>query len=215
MTAEINNGKVSGLNLYLDWLAEKGKVKASAISPLKNAVKAMFATVDKDDWLNTEVDKVDLNDYMQRFKNLSAGTYTAGSYTVYQSRINRAINWYKNFLANPGWAPTMRHQESSNADTRKTSVKKAKLSQKSYGGIEEGEVINDGSMVAHMDGMQNALSTGLQQNDTANLLSYPFPLSDGSVATLNLPRRITTMDAKRLGAFISTLVMDGQDDENK
>ncbi len=212
MTIEINNGKVSGLNLYLDWLAEKGKVKASAISPLKNAVKAMFSTVDKEDWLDTEVANVDLNDYMQRFKNLSAGIYTAGSYAVYQSRINRAISWYKNFLKTPGWAPAIKSAEASSKEAKKAAPK-TKPNQKTYTGIEEGEIVNSASTM-QVGGMHNALTSGLQQND-ADLLIYPFPLSDGTVATLNLPRNISTADAKRLGAFIGTLVMDGQDDENK
>lgn len=44
--------------------------------------------------------------------------------------------------------------------------------------------------------------------DASRLVTYPFPLSDGSRAYLQLPADLTPDEASRLSAFIDSLVME-------
>jgi hypothetical protein len=41
-----------------------------------------------------------------------------------------------------------------------------------------------------------------------NLWAYPFPLSDGTIAVIQLPPDLARRDAERLKAFIDALVDD-------
>lgn len=41
------------------------------------------------------------------------------------------------------------------------------------------------------------------------LISFPFPLSDGTLVTLNLPSSLSGNDARRLSQFLETLVITG------
>lgn len=44
--------------------------------------------------------------------------------------------------------------------------------------------------------------------DRQEFIEYEFPLADGSVATLYLPKRLEGEDAERLAAYIKALVLD-------
>src|ERR1035437_9311303 len=101
----MNNGKSKNVIEYLDNLVDKGKVTPGAVVPLKTAFVKVLSAVDKESWGDTSVEAIDVDDYILRFANLTAGTYTPQSISVYKSRVNRALGWYKNFLATPGWAP--------------------------------------------------------------------------------------------------------------
>jgi len=50
--------------------------------------------------------------------------------------------------------------------------------------------------------------TNLTHIEVDGMIHYPFPLSNGQVATMLIPREITAEDADRLGEFIQALVKD-------
>lgn len=43
----------------------------------------------------------------------------------------------------------------------------------------------------------------------SEMIEYPFPLSDGSLTTLRLPKQLSQADAERLHMFIGSLAVDG------
>lgn len=188
MSNTVGNRKISGLNAYLDSLVEKGRAKSSVVIPLKTAVHQIFETVERDNWENIDVAEIDLDDYMTRFKNLALDRYNEQSYTSYKARANRALTWYNNFLQNPGWTPQIRKSSNSNkAHVNHPSVAKSKAKPTTQVAIAE-----------------HSAKTLSASND---LISFPFPLSNGSLASLYLPKRLSKGDADRIAQFISSLVI--------
>ena len=56
-------------------------------------------------WEPTEVRSVDVDDYLDRFGNMTIGQYSTESLKTYKSRFQKALGWYGNFLSEPGWTP--------------------------------------------------------------------------------------------------------------
>src|ERR1700738_715393 len=120
MTDHIGSGTAQGVIDYLDSLVEKGRSRPSVINPLKTAVtKVLQATESEESWGAIDVTSLDISDVISRFKNKTLSQYTAASYDAYQSRMVRAIGWYKNFLANPGWVPTQNAARSTSPSDAK------------------------------------------------------------------------------------------------
>jgi len=181
MSNRIGDKNLGGLMDYMDSLVAKGRVKSSAIIPLKTAVRQIFETVEKDNWENIAIETIDIDDYMERFKNIALDRYNIDSYNTYRGRANKALNWYKNFLQDPGWIPSVR--KNSVSANKKTGV------------LENAQKITSGSIVPNN-----------------NLINYTFPMSDGTLSTLSLPKFITQEDSDRLAKFISMLVIGGKND---
>lgn len=188
MPEVVGNRKISGLNAYLDSLVEKGRVKSSVVVPLKTAVHQIFETVEKDNWENIDVAEIDLDDYMIRFRNLALDRYNEQSYISYKARANRALIWYNNFLQNPGWIPQTRKTSTSNKAQANQSLAKKD---------------NRKADISVASAEQTPKNLPVINND---LISFPFPLSNGVLASLYLPKRLSREDAERLSQFISSLV---------
>lgn len=203
MSDTIGNGKISGLIAYLDNLSAKGKVKTSAITPLKSATRAVFSVVEGEHWEDIDTRSINLDDYINRFKNLTIGKYDSASYNAYRARIARVLDWYGHFLQDPGWAPLVKDRK-RNDKIQKISAHNQKLAQNTES-IPEGEVVSL-SRAATIEQPHNDIA----QSVTAKLISFPFPLSDGVIATLYLPQNLNLRDSERLQAFIKTLVI-GED----
>jgi len=107
MTKNIGSGTAQGLVEYLDNIVTKGKATSGAIVPLKTAFTKVMEAVDGGEWPQTQVDSINVEDYVNRFANLTRGAYTEASIVAYKSRMNRVINWYKKFMAQPGWMPVI------------------------------------------------------------------------------------------------------------
>lgn len=188
MSETVGNRKISGLNAYLDSLVKKGRAKSSVVVPLKTAVHQIFKTVEEDNWENIDVAEIDLDDYIIRFKNLALDRYSEQSYNAYKARANRALTWYNNFLQNPGWTPQIRKSPTSGkTQTNQPSAKKS----------------NTKSTMPITDA-EHTPKTSPTNND---LISFPFPLSNGSLASLYLPKQLPEEDAERLSQFIASLVI--------
>lgn len=198
MSENIGNGKISGLIAYLENLSAKGKVRSSAVTPLKSAIKAVFSVVDGEDWDNTDTRNIDLDDYLNRFKNLTMGKYDSSSYSTYRARISRALDWYGRFLQDPGWAPIVKERTK---DKKKTKpIVSSTIPIQDTDSISEAEVISG----PQTERLINANSCGM----SSKLISFPFPMSNGIISTLYLPQNISQKDADRLQKFIQTLVVD-------
>lgn len=194
----IGSGKAGGLVAYLDMLVEKGRVPAPTISNLKTAFKAVMTTVDGDNWTDTDIREMDLNDYILRFQNKTPGKYNEASYNTYRTRVGRCIEWYLHFLQTPGWSPAIKQ-------TRAKKPLKAKPTKNCAGGGKDLAEISEGEIVGAEGG--EVMSTMQNQPATAKLMGYPFPLEDGTIATLYLPPAISENDSERLQAFIKTLLI--------
>lgn len=195
MTDQIGTGTAQGVIEYLDSLVAKGRSRDGVVSPLKTALtKVLEKTEGEDKWTQVDVTNIDLDDTMLRFKNFTLGTYTEASYRAYHLRIQRAITWYKKFLENPGWAPqrqTKQSAEQKSSSTRRTSISS----------ISNNAVVEDTNEAVKVSAENNT-------NTDINMIVYPFPLTDGNIARLYLPKKVSKVDATRLSSFINALILD-------
>jgi hypothetical protein len=213
--SNIGKGTAEGALAYLDRIIEKGRGTPGAINPLKIAFEKVVSEVDGSSWKDTVVDEIDLEDYIARFGNLTRGKYTDKTLSVYKSRVNRVIGWYSKFMSKetPGYFPMLSTRKTADQQVGKRTADR-KSSKANYGinTITEAEVID------------RVMQTGLSQNhqllnaptptwlqDSNGLIAFPFPLADGTVASLNLPKNLTIQDAKRMVAYINSLVLEGNE----
>ncbi len=200
----MGNGTAKGTIDYLQNLEAKGKASAGAIAPLKIAVSKVLQIVDGDDWENTNVRGIDVDDYMSRFANLTMGKYTSESLSAYKSRLTRALSWYLQFLEKPGWTPDV----SRRTATKKPAQKKTTLQTK----VSEPNSATSPS--------QQPSSTYDQPIDNsfgkiAGRIMYPYPLSDGQLIHISLPVHLSRADARRIGAFIESIAIDDPGDTHE
>jgi hypothetical protein len=186
----MGNGKANNVIEYLDNLQEKGKASQGAITPLKIAFTKVLQTVDGDKWEDTEVNSIDLDDYMARFSNLTMGKYSTESLTAYKSRVNRVLGWYTNFLDKPGWAPNLQQR----TRTPKTE-KKSKPAPPALGQTPQPPQ----SQAPH--------SMPEVANSPGRVL-YPYPLLDGQLIHISLPIRLSKTDAQRIAAFVESIAVE-------
>lgn len=191
----MGDGKSKNVIEYLDNIVEKGKATKGAIDPLKVAFVKVVQTIDGDTWEDTDVRAIDVEDYMARFANLTMGKYASDSLTVYKSRVNKVVNWYIQFLDKPGWTPDIQRRtrgaKSGNNLTSKHSSSKI---------IRVASAVNETSPQS-MPSVANA----------QNRVLYPYPLSDGQLIHISLPIRLSSADAKRIGAFVESIAVDDPD----
>lgn len=151
-----------------------------------------------DNWEETSVKSIDVEDYMARFANLTIGKYSSDSLTVYKSRINKVVGWYTQFLDKPGWTPDVQrrnHPPKTVEKPKSNSVQTATPTQSS-------------SQHAHPQSMPQIA------NDPGRVL-YPYPLIDGQLIHISLPVKLSKDDARRIAAFIESIAIDSSTQEAK
>jgi hypothetical protein len=190
MESQIGSGTAKGLAEFLDQLVEKGRATSGSVTPLKTAVKQVLSAVDGANWQTTDVRSIDVSDYLVRFGNKTMGKYNADSLRTYKSRVNKAVNWYKHFLSQPGWIPPRPTQPQS---SKPKPLDRADNSQQEADNEQERRVEP-----------QRELPDKIQ----SDLIAYPFPLRPGKIVSLYLPLDLTFTEAKRLGKYLESLSMD-------
>jgi hypothetical protein len=183
---QINSGTAEGLLAYLDYLTDKGYASSAAVSPLRSAVRQIMSTVAGDDYGNVDMRTLDVVDYLDRFDTLARGDYKAESLQSYRSRFRRALDYYEIFLTE-GRPPSLRK-----SPTRRSPTESSKTKRKTTSAGGGPQPVPPAPAVA------------------PDLMDYPFPLREGGVAHLRLPKRLDRDDAERLAVFIRALVFDRQ-----
>jgi len=190
MTDHIGSGTAKGVIDYLDSLVEKGRSRPGVVNPLKTAVTKVLQTTEGEaSWGAVDVTALEVSDVISRFKNKTLSQYTAASYDAYQSRMVRAIGWYKNFLANPGWVPT---QNASRSSASQDIKKQANASEQRK------------APTATKGGL-SVIQQGPQEIDS---IPYPFPLENGKLARFYVPTGMTKSDVDRIAGFLNALVIE-------
>ena len=189
--SDINSGTTRGLISYLSMIIEKGRATEGAIKPLSTAVKKITQAVDGDDWEQTDVRSIDSNDYVQRFANITAGQYTNRSISTYQSRMVRAIEWYKKFLDDPGWMPAVDRRQRSKSNK-----------------INRDDNTNSNEPKSNAQKAVDALSA----KSVNGTIGATIPLNNGKQAKLILPEDfITRKDAERIKRMIDVYTLEQEE----
>ena len=132
-----------------------------------------------EDWESVDIRELDVEGTLVRFQNLKKKDFKPTVLDTYKSRFRRAIASYLAYLEDPaGWKP-------------RTLDRPA--------GPDKG---NSG------DRTVEAARATRHEMPQAGLVEYPFPLRDGQIARLVLPRDLKIAEVKRLSAFMSTLAID-------
>jgi hypothetical protein len=179
----INTTTIGGTQMFCDWLIQKGYASQSQANPWKGALKQVFSTVDGEEYESVDWSNLDLDEYLDRFQKLSAGQYKIESVVAYGRRVRNALDAHRQFLetGKPPVARTVRKREKpAEAKSNETETPVVSIT-------------------------KNQPQPG-QVQQHADMVVFPYPLDDGQLASLTLPRRLTDADATRLATFIRTLV---------
>lgn len=195
MSEQIGSGTAQGVIDYLDSLVDKGRSRSGVVNPLKTAItKVLEVTEGEKNWVATDVTNLDIEDVMVRFKNKTLSKYTEASYDAYQSRITRVIGWYKKFLANPGWVP----KENARISKAENGNNSKKAKPRSGATTDTGDATHeDDSQTRHVQ----------QEAPKLDVIAYPFPLANGEIARVYMPKGVTKADVQRLAVFLDALVI--------
>jgi hypothetical protein len=180
MSNDINSRTIGGTMTYLDWVVEKGYGTPAQITPWKGALKQVFDTVEGEDYASFDWTEVDLNDYLDRFQRIAGGNYKTESIAAYGRRVHNALESHKHYL------------ETGRAPASKPRAPRRKA--------EPSVAATNGNNVTPISAASSAGST------QPGMVTFPYPLDDGQLATLILPRRLSSGDATRMATLIRTLV---------
>ena len=104
----IANGKASGLIDYLNYLIEQNLISESIGYNVRLSVKTVFEVVEESAQCgDIDIKSINVESCIAKFNNQTKGKYTDRSNRIYISNFKRAIKWYKQFLSDPSWNPTV------------------------------------------------------------------------------------------------------------
>jgi hypothetical protein len=125
-----------------------------------------------------DVRTLDVDETLRRFKNLRGKDLKPDSIAAYDQRFRFAIKSFLDYIDDPAAWKPNTRAPERNARS------KAKAADASGSGFSPTTAADAGG------------------------ISYPFPLRDGFVAQLMLPKDLKTADIKRIATFMNTLVVE-------
>jgi hypothetical protein len=185
----------AGLVAFLDYAIEKGYLKVATGRAMKTAVKEVLsATEGAGSWESVDLTSLDEDDVLRRFETLRAMKFSAGSLYTYKGRYARAVAMFEEFRSSPAtWSPSMK-QRTRSKGTGASQV--GASSPLATGAATSTPSAEPGATAAPHAGHGSAIIT------------YPFPLRQGVLASLDLPPDLTPREARRLAAFIESLAIE-------
>lgn len=133
-----------------------------------------------DNWESIDIQSLDVEGTLARFQNLKHKKFLPTVLNTYKNRFRQAVTLYLQYVEDPaGWKP-------------RTVERTAPTSDRTNGGDQRPEGVR----------------TTMQKIPQASLVEYPFPLREGQITRLFLPRDLKSSEVKRLSAFMSTLIVD-------
>jgi hypothetical protein len=100
----INTGTAGGLLAFCDYLLEQDHASCGVVHPWKYAVKQVFTRVAGDDFEGIDVQKLDVDEYMQRFASTARDPQEPDRLYAYHERFPKAVQAYRGYLSDPtGW----------------------------------------------------------------------------------------------------------------
>jgi hypothetical protein len=166
---------------HWSWAADKGVMNRNTAAGLRSACAGVLE-VAGDDWEQTDVTTMDVEDTLIRFQNLKKKDYRPQVLEIYKQRFRKAVASYLEYLKNPGgWKP--------GAQEKPTAAQR-----------------ND--RAARRQPATAPVGTGVALSHAGpGEVEYPFPLRPGVMARLILPSNLTQQDVSRLTAFMTMLVV--------
>jgi hypothetical protein len=162
------------------WAAEKGVMNKNTAGGTRAAVVQVLSVLEN--WETVDVKTLDVEDTLVRFQNLKKKDFKPAVLETYKRRFRQAVNSYLAYLEDPGgWKPRTLDRPVADRDD--------------------------------VDGARapaGASRVNRHEAPQTGIVEYPFPLRDGQMIRLYLPRDLRVAEVKRLTAFMSTLTVDAE-----
>jgi hypothetical protein len=133
-----------------------------------------------EDWESVDIKTLNVDDALRKFQNLKAKEFKPQVLETYKRRFRLSVSSYLSYLQDPG-------------SWKGTTIERAPRQEKNSRTGEPEAVVKTGGSIP-----------------TSGLVDYPFPLRDGQIIRLVLPRDLKKAEVKRLSAFMSTLAVDSE-----
>lgn len=188
----------AGLVAFLDFAMQKGYVKVATGQALKTAVKEVLSATEGEGWESVDLSGLDVHDVLRRFETLRAMKYSSGSLATYKGRFQRSLSMFSEFRESPAaWRPTVKQRTRSTPTSDKAVGTPAPVGK------------------ARPDRHASPASSSSESSTThrATIITYPFPIRDGVLASIELPADLTGREARRLAAFIESVAIDESPDD--
>lgn len=191
----------AGCVQFLDAAAEKGWFNPASARALRVAFGKIMSI--DDDWEQTDLRELDLDEHFDRFRTLRRNEYSDGSLRVYHSRFQQSVRMYLARLNNDqnwkSYGPSPR--SSSGKGKVKTAAATAKLTTTAVDDPSALQVPID------LDVFDERTPPPMSNGHTAvRQIDHVFPLRDELDVTLRLPRDLTSDEAEALATFIRSLI---------
>lgn len=190
MADDLHSGTAAGLLRFLEYAGEKGLMNATTAGARRSACIKILE-IDGEGWRDQKVAELDPEAQFERFSRKSGGNYSPGSLATYGQRFRDAVAQYRDFLSNPtGFRGPRARRTAKESPSRESQTRPSP---------------DAGRAVAPAP------------SRAEELITYPFPLQNGALGYVQLPRQISESDVARLCDFIRSLALsrpaDNEGDE--
>lgn len=180
---------------FLIYVREKNLVKYQTATSWNTAVSKLMSDLSEAE--DTDVRKVDIELAAHRVANRESGSIAPSSLKAYQKRARRAVEEFVSWRDDPvNYRP--RNFGNSKQTTTGNSTRKKK----------DASTKNQQHAKSAVDKVIEEAVSPVQSSG----LNLSYPLRPDFLAQIVVPRDLSQLEAKRLGAFILTLSSDYQPD---
>ena len=184
----MSSSQTSGAAFVEHWAVAGGKglMNQSTAKALEASCRRVLETVEG--WENVDITTVDLDDLVNRFKNLNSRQFKPRSLKDYEQRFRRAVSSYKIYLEDPSsW------KYASRSPSRRGSA-------------------NDREQRGDVEPTSTRTDTG-STPPLSNTYTYTYPFREDAMARLEIPRDAKKVEIDRLIAWARTLAIDYEPSE--
>lgn len=187
MAEQSQNKSLSDLTRFLSYVESKGLMKPATIRSWKAACNKVLGILEENE--RNDISNVELENIFTRFENKNSQDFTPTSLQTYKNRVKKALSEFFAYRNNPStWKPSL-------------SQRSVRQSKNKY--LAENQN-NPEIEVVDQNGSDSAAKGKYQE-----LLTHKFPLRDGIIINISgVPMDLKALEAKRIGAFLSTLCED-------
>ena len=165
---------------HWQWAAEKGLMNANTAHTYRAACFQVLSSAFPEDWQGVDTTELDTDEVFNRFQNLRGKDLTPRSLQDYKGRFQQALASFLAYAENPAAWKGPRKEKSARQESS--------------------------SQRGQMSTRRAFIQRGFAEDES--LVEYPFPIRECQTAKLYLPRDLKLSEAKRLGAFITSLAID-------